>query len=391
MNTPSNTRAGTFALAVAAFVSAVSALMFNAMPLYLGAAADNLGLNNREMGYLASSFFSGYTLATFTALLWIYRFNWRYLSAAMGVIASVGFVVAALVDTQGLLLSILFSLGVCSGVLFTLALTLLGSGAHPEKCYALGQLTQIGLGATVALCFPALITRQWGYAGVTCGFALLFLLAACCAKGMPATAPQKLPHCDASCASNRKPVLESFALFLFLLGHSGLWAFIERVGDSAGFTTEFVGLSMSVGLLSGAAAGVIPLLLGDRFGHARPLSLAMLIYLAALWSVYLFEGQAAYVIGIMLSQAALAIYFVYQWAQIAVNDGSGRVTPMIPAVMGLGIAIGPGVAGLLAGSGYLPLFILLTVTTLASLLALLEAVRRRRASEDSSAALLSAG
>jgi len=58
-------------------ISAIGALFYNILPLYVGAAQDGLGLSTSEVGLLPASFFAGYNLVTLGAFFWIRRWNWR--------------------------------------------------------------------------------------------------------------------------------------------------------------------------------------------------------------------------------------------------------------------------------------------------------------------------
>jgi hypothetical protein len=41
-------------------ISAIGALFYNLLPLYLGTAQDDRGLGNQEIGFLTAAFFLGY-------------------------------------------------------------------------------------------------------------------------------------------------------------------------------------------------------------------------------------------------------------------------------------------------------------------------------------------
>jgi len=67
--------AGTIVVA-GVIASAIGALFYNVLPIYLGTAQDYRGLDNRAIGFLSSAFFFGYNVATISAFFWIRRFSW---------------------------------------------------------------------------------------------------------------------------------------------------------------------------------------------------------------------------------------------------------------------------------------------------------------------------
>ena len=58
-------------------ISALGAMTYNLLPLFLGTAQDFHSLSDRSVGILSTSFFAGFTLTSITAWFWIRRFNWR--------------------------------------------------------------------------------------------------------------------------------------------------------------------------------------------------------------------------------------------------------------------------------------------------------------------------
>ncbi|MGI9284855.1 MAG: hypothetical protein ACR2P1_05670, partial [Pseudomonadales bacterium] len=61
-------------------LSAIGAVYYNMMPLYMGMAQDYRQLDNRAIGFLSSAFFLGYNVATSSAFFWIRRWNWRLIA-----------------------------------------------------------------------------------------------------------------------------------------------------------------------------------------------------------------------------------------------------------------------------------------------------------------------
>jgi len=56
-------------------ISALGAMFYNLLPLFLGTAQDFRELSDQAVGILSSSFYVGFTLTTSTAYFWIRKFS----------------------------------------------------------------------------------------------------------------------------------------------------------------------------------------------------------------------------------------------------------------------------------------------------------------------------
>ena len=100
MNTQAVNR--TSAVIAAVCITFISVGSFLILPLLVGAAADDMGLTERQVGFLASAGMAGAALSSALAVFWIRRVDWRragYLS--------VGVLLAALFMTTGSFIAVL--------------------------------------------------------------------------------------------------------------------------------------------------------------------------------------------------------------------------------------------------------------------------------------------
>lgn len=58
-------------------ISALGAMFYNVLPLFLGTAQDFRGLSDVAAGVLSSAFFAGFTLTSLTAFFWIRKLSQR--------------------------------------------------------------------------------------------------------------------------------------------------------------------------------------------------------------------------------------------------------------------------------------------------------------------------
>ena len=124
--------AGTVIIA-AIVASAIGALFYNVLPLYLGSAQDYRGLDNRAIGFLTSAFFLGYNLVTISAFFWIRRLSWSLIVAVSTPIAALSLYAGTLVDSY---LVLLISVAVAGGALaavYSVGTTILGDTSNPSR------------------------------------------------------------------------------------------------------------------------------------------------------------------------------------------------------------------------------------------------------------------
>jgi predicted MFS family arabinose efflux permease len=95
--------AGTVILS-AIVISAIGALFYNLLPMYLGTAQDSKGLTNAEIGFISTAFFFGYNAATLWAFYWIRKWNWRWVTLVATPIAALGLYASTLTDNYYALL-----------------------------------------------------------------------------------------------------------------------------------------------------------------------------------------------------------------------------------------------------------------------------------------------
>ena len=103
-NTRSNPMDRKLAILSAVILSALGALFYNLLPMFLGVAQDYRELDNKAIGLLSSMFFAGYTLTTSTAFFWIRRINWRIVTLLALILGSLALLLAGYSQHHGLLM-----------------------------------------------------------------------------------------------------------------------------------------------------------------------------------------------------------------------------------------------------------------------------------------------
>ena len=131
----------------AVVLSALGALFYNLMPLFLGVAQDYRGLDNRSIGLLSSMFFVGYTLTTSTAFFWIRRINWKTLTWLGLATGGLALLMGGYTQNHGLLMACIFIAGGAFSIVYGIGTTALADTSNPARWYGLKVSAAAMLGA----------------------------------------------------------------------------------------------------------------------------------------------------------------------------------------------------------------------------------------------------
>jgi len=373
--------AGTI-VAAAVIISAIGALFYNVLPMYLGAAQDHRGLGNEQIGFIGTSFFLGFTLASSSAFFWIRRIDWRVVSYLAIAVAALGLLIAGGSGGYVNLLVGVFVAGCGCASIYSVGTTLISDTSNAARWYGAKITAEAALGVVLLVVAPTLILPRWGFAGLNGTLIVTILVLAPVVMFLPPQGSRRQEK-DAvrPVKGNTGPV--SFALLacvLFICGQTAIWGFVERIGNSAGFNPALVGALLGVSLAFAGAGALLAAWIGDRVGCLKPLIWAHLCFFTGV--AVLFRGSVfeMYAVATCLIMFSVGLGIAYAVSTIAELDDDGRYVVLSVPALGVGVMIGPGAAGLLAsGTGYGPVLVFGLATLSASLLIFVLAHRSRRA------------
>ncbi|MCY4563996.1 MAG: MFS transporter, partial [Gammaproteobacteria bacterium] len=142
---------------------------------------------------------------------------------------------------------------------------------------------------------------------------------------------------------------------IFFIAQSGVWAFLERMAAQAGLAHETVGTMLAISVSLAIAGPLAASLIADRYGRAVPLAVVAVGQLAALW---ILQGPMTAVL-FLIAATGFQIFWnfaiPYIVAIVATLDRGRRYIVLVTPFQAAGIALGPVLAGTLAGEGELSL------------------------------------
>lgn len=367
----------------AVVLSALGALFYNLLPLFLGVAQDYRGLDNRSIGLLSSSFFAGYTLTTSTAFFWIRRINWKtvtWLGLATG---SLALLMGGYTQNHGLLMVCIFIAGGAFSTVYGIGTTALGDTRNPARWYGLKVSAEAMLGAVLLFVLPGTLIADYGFMGMMAGMVLAVVLLAPALIWLPC-AGRKQPELDGT----HKPLpahlklavwIGLFAAATFMFSATMVWAFVERLASTAGFEPVLVGKILSLTLVFAVLGSLLAVVLGDRFGSGKPFAAATIIFLIALTWLSQTTTVMDYAIGACLLMMAIGLGITYVITIVAELDMDGRYVVLTLPAIGIGVMSAPAIGGLLTASQeYSAIFVVGSITIVMSLLAGLFALKKGR-------------
>ena len=340
-------------------LSALGAMLYNILPLFLGVVQDARGYSDQQLGFLTSAYFVGFALITFSAFFWIRKVNWRITSLAMGLLTVAGLAVTTLTETYAAFVLCVMFIGTCTSALYAIGTAQLGDTLKAARNYGYKIGGEAALGAVLVFALPALVLGRWGFAGMMVAITItaLFLtlsalwMPACGIKGEAATEDGPSASLLGGVAAQRAIGLCLVGIFIYFGGMSALWAFLERLGADAGHPADAIGLVLSLALIGAGAGSFLAAGIGDRYRVLSPLLVAMIISLSAVSLLAFVDGFTFYLVGACLFTLSFGFALPFMVTAVSILDDSGRFVVLTAPALALGGIAGPAIAGWLASGG----------------------------------------
>ena len=327
----------------------IAANFFNIEPLFLGAAAVELGLVEREIGYIAAVEMAGLAIMGLTAPVWILRVRWRTI-ALLGIAALIiGNLLTVFADSYLMLLVMRGFTGVFGdGLCFVIAMAVLGEAKNPDRIFGINMIGVSALAAAHFYGLPPLID-VWQLDVIALVLALEGLLIVPFLFWFPksprkqisvSTGPAKLPRMVAATGL--------LANLVWYISIGGFWAFIERIASNAGLAAQVTGTVLSTAVLSGLLGAVAATWLADRAGRMWPFALTLILQIGVMLVLTGSFDVNTFLLAMVCFNVVWVFGTAYIQGLIATADSDGRAIVLTPVCIAAGASIGPAVAGELA-------------------------------------------
>ena len=373
------------ALLTVCYLTAVGAFFFNTQPVVLGAFADSFGFDERQLGALAGTGLLAAFVVVVSAFHWVPRVSWRS-GVALGV-GSILVACACLALTRsypGALLGVAL-LGFGSAAAYAPALAALAAARDPIRAFGLAIVAQASLAAISVLLIPAWLVPTLGFAGLTgylalvAGLALVLLPLVPDRPEVPSAKDADVEAPPPGARGARLAWAGLAAMAVYFVGLNGTWAFLERIGVSAGLSGQVAGFTLAISMLVGASGAGAASALGERV--SVPAAMAACTALFVLFVALVADAPGAWRFGsaLLVFNVAWNFSMPFQMDVVARADGLGRFVVLVPAAQTVGGALGPALSGpLLIASGTPAVYAQLLVCVVAACVAYVALDRRIR-------------
>lgn len=324
------------------------------LPLVVGGAVRDLGLNESQAGYLASIDLLGVVLTSVTSVFWIHRISWRKVALASIFLVVLGNVASMYATSFSSISASRFLAQLGSGGIYSLAILVLAQSAQPSRYFSLGISATISLSIVIFLWVPEL-SLQYGNQ-VLYGFhsiAALIVLPAI--LWLPTKGKAKKECVESVNQSNKKQdtywLIAAFFLLFFVSACCGaLWAYIGRIGDVAGFNATYVGevlaLTQVVSFITAIGASVASV----RWGRLLPVSVGIVLFVLSMLLIQS-PNPLIFMIGACASQVAWIFVLPYLMLLCVESDTRNHFYLLITAFKMGGFSAGPAIVAVLLNSG----------------------------------------
>jgi predicted MFS family arabinose efflux permease len=362
-------------------LSALGAMFYNLLPVFLGVAQDYRELDNKSIGVLSSLFFAGFTLTTTTAFFWIRRINWKTVTWFALAIGSMALLLAGYTKSHSLLMLCIFVAGGAFSTVYGIGTTALGDTSNPARWYGLKISAEAMLGAILLFLLPGTLISSHGFMGLMAGMVLAVVLLAPMLSWLPVAGYK---HQEDDGMQSNQPSESRLAVWvglvavtIFIFSATLIWAFVERMANTAGFEAVQVGKILSLTLIFAVLGSMAAVVLGDRFGSGKPFAAATLIFLLALAWLASTTSLLNYAIGACLLTLAIALGITYVITIVADLDMDGRYVVLTVPAIGIGVMSAPAIGGLLTSTQeFTAILVVGAVTVVLALMAGLFALRK---------------
>ncbi|MEO8524343.1 MAG: MFS transporter [Caldimonas sp.] len=360
--TTTNTFAGK---AVLTFAHVAGMVDMVALPVWIGLLVQHYGYNAQQAGITVTLFLAGVVAASLCVSPNFNRWPRKAITTGGFALAGLAFLLAArqpvaVASFQTLaLLHVLAGVGVGCGLSF--AHGSIGRSANPHRLFAvanvvlgvfavlfLGGVPQLvqGVGATSFFIVCAVLMAVATVA-VAVGFPQLEATPSAASPAAASPAPTAAPRIPAPAW------IAAGVVVCLTLNQAMVFSFVERIGIDRGFGIDGVnGVLIALGLVN-LTPGLLAALLQKRLspltiGVLGPIGQAMLAL-----TIVNATSFAPYAVATCLYTFMVIFTHAFLFGLLARLDPSGRAVAATPAMMMIGSAIGPGLAGALVyGVGY---------------------------------------
>ncbi len=338
-------------------VSAIGGLVFNTMPLLLGALGKEFEMSPDALGTLSSNAGWGYLFGTITAPLWVDRVNWKLSALMFSVFAAGTFFFISKAPVSSLVWSFAIY-GFACALAIGLATRVLADMPDLERAYGTRLTVELWSIAAFLYVLPVYFISKSGFSGAMIGMAMFTALLGLGSFLFPKRQSliEKVKYPNWSEAGKAWILIGMF--LIYLLVNVAVFFFLSVVAENFSPTGKEVGLMFLVLKWLGGAAGAVGAIIGAKAGFKLPHIMAAGILVVGLAGMTIAKSFNVFMVSSWIWEFGFTLGCLYATTAITRFDPSKKLVVLVPATFGLSMVLGGKVGGKLLSSGSsAPLFI----------------------------------
>jgi len=364
------------AIAAAVIISIVGNAVFMGMPMLVGSLAETLGINDQQLGWLASADLIGIFFASISVSLVINKVNRQNLAYIGIIVAIIANFCSTIFHDFDALFAIRVIAGLGEGLCYAIGVASIAGTHNTSRNFSILLFGLVAVNAIELYTFPS-ISDAWGVNGIFFFFCIAFFITLFFIKWLPASAENAV-NAEGDTQSDQGhsaipkwiPWLCLTAVGFVYINVGAFWAFIERLGVDASLSDDFISNTLALGTLFTLSGCLIATWMSKRFGQSKPLLAAFVLMTSILFLLAFKVNALNYVIAATVFNFCWLFIDVYQLGTIGNIDHSGRYAALVPGAQGLTQSVSPAVAGyiLTEGYGYSGVMMLCAVGTIGAMI-----------------------
>jgi len=363
-------------LTAAVILGTVGALTIMIVPGFVMLVGAQSGLDDQQLGYLASWDINATAVAIGFATFLIARLNWRLLALTGLALIALGSLLTAAGHGYTSIVAARICAGIGEGLAIAVAFAALGSATNPDRAFGVYLVVGLTVSAAILAALP-LLERSFGSAALFHAMAGLTLLSSVLMPWLPrGTARPESQLEGVPGVSKHLAVSGLVGVFLYFIAQGAVWSYFERIGAASGVAPLVIGEAMGASSFAGVGGALAAVALISPCGRRWPLIGSGVISIVSFWML------RGHVTGTELIVAGILFNFAWNLAQPLLSgvcadaDCRGRVVVAMGCIQTVGFGFGPALtATLLRGRDFGPSLWLSTVVLLLSLVVVLGGMR----------------
>jgi hypothetical protein len=338
----------------AVMASTVGVLFYNVMPIYLGYLMEAKSLGYDQIGYMASTFFLAFSIPSATAYFWIRNIKPRTISYISIIFVAVFLFISSYTNSYTYLIVEILVVGSFSGILATLAMTVIGNYKNSTRWYGFKSASESAAGTLLLFVLPSTLIMSYGFNGVVYGM-LIFMLLSIPIVSLISNQPLAESDEDTMIDTSIKDISSIFAwmallaIFFNYITGSAIWAFAERIADIKEFDSTLVANALGLTLAFAIIGPLISSSISDKYGLKIPFIITSLLMLIGAYGLTAASTLSSYAIFACIQMLGWGGALPFLYSLVSNSDPNGRYIALAIPALGLGSVVGPALAGNLIG------------------------------------------